>query len=418
MMNVNQTRWVKWLLFAVMILLVGAACNLQAPETAEQATATTFVFPTATEAPATGTISGVIWQDQCQPSAAEDPEAILQGCVDLGEEANLQADGIYEPAEPGLEGIVARLGEGACPAFGMSTATTDATGAYRFEGLIAGTYCISIDASGENADQLMPGIWTFPVDEGAGAVAQQSVTLSEASVLEGVNFGWDPQPEDDLEPVEDTPTPTPEASATPTGTPAATLSPDDPKAGLGDPRFEDNLGNFTNWTLYSNDQVEFTQGDERINMKALEADFSDWWTLAGPNVADFYVEGVVGMTECAGRDEAGLVVRGNKPADDWVGYLFAVTCDGRYAFRIWDGESVIKLVELTGSPYLSAGDSFEHTLGVRAEGETFTLFIDGNQVAQVTDDSYEQGLAGVFIGAGTTPGVEGYLERIALWDVP
>ncbi len=124
------------------------------------------------------------------------------------------------------------------------------------------------------------------------------------------------------------------------------------------------------------------------------------------------------MTSCSGRDEAGLVVRGNRPVEDWVGYLFAVTCDGRYAFRIWDGETVIKLIELTGSEYLQATSDWEHALGVRAEGSTFTLFIDGNQVAQVTDDAYEQGLAGVFIGAGTTPGVEGYLDSLGIWDLP
>ena len=124
------------------------------------------------------------------------------------------------------------------------------------------------------------------------------------------------------------------------------------------------------------------------------------------------------MTECAGRDEAGLVVRGNRPADEWVGYLFAVTCDGRFAFRIWDGESVTKLVDLTNSEQLSPTSDWEHTLGVRAEGSTLTLFIDGSQVAQVTDDTYERGLAGVFIGAGTTPGVEGYLDRLAIWDLP
>lgn len=414
-MKTKRTASICWLGLFLLVGLLLAACNMQAPEPAEQPTATTFAFPTATEAPASGSISGTIWQDECQP--APETDGVPAGCVEQGDQGELQADGVFSPAEPGIGGVEVRLGEGACPAFGLATSASDGSGAYRFEGLAAGTYCISIDASGVNAGVLMPGVWTFPVNEGAGAVAQQSVTLSEASVLEGVNFGWDPQPAEQ-QTEEPTETPTPEASATATGTPAATLSPDDPKAGLGSPRFEDDLTNFGNWSLYSNDQVEFTPGDERIDMVALEADFSDWWTLAGPSVEDFFVEGVVGMTECSGRDEAGLVVRGNKPADDWVGYLFAVTCDGRYAFRIWDGESVTKLVALTASQYLTASSDWEHSLGVLAQGTTFTLYIDGNQVAQVNDDTYEAGLAGVFIGAGTTPGVEGYLDRIAVWDVP
>ncbi|MFP3855241.1 MAG: SdrD B-like domain-containing protein [Anaerolineales bacterium] len=415
-MKTKRPIFAVWVVIAILLTLAAAACNLQAPEPAEEATATTFAFPTATEPAATGSIAGLIWEDQCQPPA-EGVEAVPEGCVEIGENGDLQADGILSPSESGIEGVQVRIGEGACPAFGLATATTDASGAYRFEDLNAGTYCLSVDASGENEAVLMPGVWTFPVEEAAGAVAQQSVTLSEAAVLDDVNFGWDPQPPEELPPTE-TPTPTPEEGATETPTPTATLDPSDPKAGLGEPRFEDDLDTGGNWTLYQNDQVEFSLGDGQIDMKALEADFSDWWTLAGPSVADFYVEGVVGMTECAGRDEAGLVVRGNRPAQDWVGYLFAVTCDGRFTFRIWDGEGVTKLVDLTNSEQLTATTDWEHTLGVRAEGSTFTLFIDGSQVAQVTDDTYEQGLAGVFIGAGTTPGVEGYLDRIAIWDLP
>jgi hypothetical protein len=414
-MELQRTHPWSRVALGLAILLALTACSMQAPEPPEQqATATTFAFPTATDAPASGSISGIIWLDNCQPDGSENPPA---GCVAAGEEGQLQADGIFSPTEAGQGGVEVRLGEGACPAFGLATSSTDESGAYRFDGLIAGTYCISIDASGANAAALMTGAWTFPVDEGAGAVAQQSVTLAEASVLDGVNFGWDPQLAEAVEPTA-TPTETPEEEITETPTPSATLNPSDPKAGLGTPRFEDDLESLGDWTLYSNDQVEFTQGEGRIDMKALLADFSDWWTLTGPNVSDFYVEGVVGMTGCSGRDEAGLVIRGNQPADDWVGYLFAVTCDGRYAFRIWDGESVIKLVDFTASEYLSAGSEWEHTLGIRAEDTTFTLFIDGNQVSQLSDDTYEQGLVGVFIGAGTTAGVEGYLDSIELYDLP
>lgn len=404
--------------------LIVTACNVEAPASPE-ATSTAFVFPTATAVPESGSISGRLWHDLCAAGGegAPEPETAPVGCVAL-EGGGYGADGVLSAEEPGIEGVSIRLGEGVCPSFGLATATTDGGGGFRFEGLSAGTYCLSVDASAEgNASILIPGGWTFPISEETGAVVQQSVTLSESAVLDGVNFGWDFQflPEATAVPGA-SPTATPEVSPTPTmettGTPEATLSPDDPKAELGEPRFEDELESAANWTLYENDQVEFTLGDDRIDMKALKADFTFWWTLTGPSVEDFYVEGEIGLGECSGRDEVGLVVRSSEIDDEWVGYLFAVTCDGRYTLRIWDGETVTDVVPLTDSEFVPTGSDRSHRLGLLAEGETFTLYIDGNRLTQVTDSTYEDGLVGVFIGAGATPGFEGYLERIALWDLP
>lgn len=400
------------LLCAISLLALG--CNLQAPASPE-ATATTFVFPTATEAPQTGSILGRVWADQCDSAAVEES---LEGCVDT--EAGPVADGILVVSEPGLPELEIRLGEGACPAFGLASASTDADGEYRFDGLEAGTYCVSVDASSSaNSNSLLPGQWTFPVSEGAGAVGQQTVNLAEAAVVDGVNFGWD-----SAEVAAATATPeasaTPEVEATPTpeGTPTATLEPDDPRAGLGEPRFNDTFETAENWPLYSNDQVEFSLGEGQLEMKALKADFTDWWVLTWPQAEDFYLEVVGGLKECSGRDEFGLVVRSTKQDEVWVGYLFAVTCDGRYALRSWNGETFDHLVGLTESDLVAAGSEQTHRLGVRAEGTKLELFINGEKLTEVSDDTHESGIFGLFIGSGATEGVEATIDEISLWDLP
>jgi len=410
-----HSRMLQPVLTMSMAALALAACNLQAP-TPDQATATSFAFPTATEPASTGSISGRAWHDTCEPGAdAETPPA---GCV-AGDQGGLQADGILAAEEPGIAGVTVRLGEGSCPAFGLATAVSGADGSYQFDGLTAGTYCLSVDAnSPENVNVLMPGNWTFPVASANTPIGQQSITLTDAAVLDGVNFGWNFGSTEATATVEPTETQSADATVTVTPTPTATLDPSDPKAGLGAPIFEDTFTSGGNWSLYSNDNVEFTLGEGQLEMKALQADYTDWWTLAGPSVEDFYVEAVGGLEACAGRDEFGLVVRSTNQGGNWVGYLLAVTCDGRYALRIWDGEAVIKVIDLTPSAEITAGPNQEHTLGLRAEGTTFTLFINGQQVAQTQDSTYEAGLVGVFIGAGTTPGVEGYIKEIAVYALP
>jgi hypothetical protein len=416
-----KTSYVRPSLAAVIGCLAGlamAACSMQAPEAGPQPSASPFSFPTATEPAATGSISGMVWLDQCDPSDAEGETPV--GCVEASDGEGTRANGILEDGEVGIAGLSVRLGDGSCPGFGLATADTDGQGAYQFDGLAAGTYCVSVESETDpNASVLSEGDWTFPATEGPAPVAQQSVTLGAAALVGGVNFGWDSQP-----PVEPTAEPTAtqtqpvEATATAAGTPTATLEASDPKSGLGDPVFEDDLESGANWSLYSNDQVEFTLGDGVLEMKALKADFTDWWTLAGPEVQDFYVEITGGLKACAGRDEFGLVVRSSKPGDAWVGYLFAITCDGRYQLRIWDGEAVTKLTPLTTSEFIHAGSNQENVLGLKAEGDALTLYANGNELATVTDGTYENGLVGVFIGSGTTPGVEGSIDSLRLWEVP
>lgn len=398
-----------------------AGCSLQAPESPE-ATATEFVFPTATEPPSSGTITGQVWHDLCAAGAEGQPapETPPSGCVRV-EGGGYEADGVLAAEEPGIPSVTVRLGEGACPAFGLAEAATNGEGSYRFDELQAGTYCLSVDASGEaNSAALIPGGWTFPASEESGPVAQQTVTLDDAAVLDGVNFGWDHQflPEVTPEPGT-TPSATPAEEPTATPTPSATVDPDDPTAGLGEPVTQDDLDSFDSWQLYENEDAEFTPGDGRINMKALNADFTFWWTLTSPSVENFFVEAVIGLgDECAGRDQAGIVVRSSEVSDEWVGYLLGVTCDGRYQLRIWDGTAVTEVVPLTSSELLASVPDREYRLGLRAEGETFSLYVDGNLLTEVADDTYDGGQAGVYVSSAVTPGFEAYLDRITIWELP
>lgn len=147
--------------------------------------------PEATPAPDNAAISGIVWHDLCAGSVgtvdASVTEAPPVGCVALPTGGFL-ANGLLEAGEPGLAGVVISLGEGACPATGLATTTTNPAGEYAFTGLAAGEYCVSIDAADEdNTAVLADGRWSFPaVDTGSTAV-----TLDAGETVGDVNFGWD-----------------------------------------------------------------------------------------------------------------------------------------------------------------------------------------------------------------------------------
>jgi hypothetical protein len=185
----------RWLLLAIVALMTGACGGL--PVRA-QTDATPSPSPTANP---TGIIAGRIWRDLCSGGV---------GCVQTVVGA-IRPDGVEAPDEPGIEGITIDLGLGACPSTGLVTTQTDSTGGYLFDGVAAGTYCVSVDPSvGDNAVRLGQSNWTHPTYK--PGVARITVTLREGDETRLVSFGHE------------TESPTPSPSETPS-VPTATGTP-------------------------------------------------------------------------------------------------------------------------------------------------------------------------------------------------
>jgi hypothetical protein len=162
----------------------------------------------------TGFISGLVWHDLCalpDAPASEPPP----GCIDLGGGEGLGANGVYDPGEPGIPGVLVRLGQGTCmPTIILATSITGADGSYSFQGLPAGTYCVFVDSLEEdNILVLIPGGWTHPLHD--VNPTRQAVILGDGEPRSGIIFGWDYQ----FLPSPPTPTPTPAFTPTFTLTP-------------------------------------------------------------------------------------------------------------------------------------------------------------------------------------------------------
>lgn len=406
-------------------ILALASCNLPA-QTTPGSTPTPFIFPSATPSPQTGGISGVVWADQC--SAASNGQSTPVGCVAGAGGQGLVADGVRQSGEPALAGVVVRLGLGSCPAFGLATATTDEGGAYSFNGLDAGSYCVSIDSSqSENVATLQSGVWTHPSGNETNSVAGQTITLPAGGDVKDVDFGWGPQassaPEESTGTPGPTATETPNPNATPTMTPTATatLSPGDPKAGLGAPTFSDDFSDSSTWPVYSDDHVSFTVQNGALNMTAANPDFYDGWSLHTPSLANFYVEISAQFVDaCQAKDHYGIVGRGTCSGGNCNGYLFTVSCDGNYRLKIWDGSvpQSIYLTPWTASGAIKAGPGQVNVIGLRGDGEKLSMYANGNLLQEVQDPTLTDGLFGVFVGAAVTPDLQVKVDSINAWQLP
>ncbi len=221
----------------------------------------------------------------------------------------------------------------------------------------------------------------------------------------------------------DTATPT-ELPQTPTVTstspppPTATLPAGDPRAGLGEPEFFDPFDNGNSWPLYTDDHVSFEVKDSHLVMTAFNPDKYNGWMLTWPVIRDFYLEKTTKTTECSGLDQYGLMFRATKTSRGYIGYLFGISCDGKYSLRRWDGDKYIPLVDWTSSEHIQAGSNQTNRVGIKADGTKISMYANGNLLQEISDETHREGRFGVFVGSANTPNVKVLVDEIAYWDIP
>jgi len=222
-----------------------------------------------------------------------------------------------------------------------------------------------------------------------------------------------------------TPTSTP-TGPTPTSAPTLTPSPNDPRNRLGNPSSTDTMKDATTWIWPTgfNDftDVDFSNGS--MSLTGLKTMLG--WRLANPLGVDFgdlYLEMTVRTTTCKGADQYGMIVRVPVLKDADQGYVFGVTCDGKYAFRKWDGTSGTKgtmtwLKNWTSSQAILAGSNQTNRIGLMMVGKRFLMYANGALLGEVQDSTYQRGYFGVYIGPNQTDNMNIKIDEMSFWENP
>lgn len=399
-----------------------------------------FVGSRAPEPQAAGDagIAGRIWHDRCAnpPAGIPLPDDYPLGCVFDPITDGLIANSLLDPDERGIEAVELSLRMGSCPGEQILSSSSAPDGMYLFAGLAAGTYCVAIDPAGStNTGSLGQGRWTYPsIPEPQGAM-MVNVVLEESEVRADVYFAWDyafepayvaadlTTPTQDLTPsatptTSATPEPsaTPQPSGSPTPSPTPTFSVSDPRASLGEPTWEDDFENDGDWFLYSDEHVSFEMADGKMDLKAYNPDFYSGWSLGWRKDTNMYLEATMNVLACSGRDTVGLVFRA---PDVGRGYLFGVTCDGRYSLRLWDGEEMSRIQDWTTHPALKSGADQTQRIAIWTNGDIIRLYANGELLKELVDATYnEDGLFGVFISSAVTPNFQARLSEFLYWNSP
>ena len=146
-----------------------------------------------------------------------------------------------------------------------------------------------------------------------------------------------------------------------------------------------------------------------------KANILETWSVASPNIYNFYLE-INGTFagECGGKDRYGLIFRA---PDTSEGYLLSISCDGSYRLSTWENEEkkYSSLKPWTTSDLIDAGPGGVNRLGIKADGNTLTAYINGRQVFEVEDSTFGTGRFGILVAATNTPGFTAFISEIAYW---
>jgi len=282
--------------------------------------------------------------------------------------------------------------------------------------VLAPLFCLTFLAL--SCTQAAPAPSPAPVDVATQVEATLQALVPPATILVEPPTTTPPPSATQVPPTETatpTVTATPEVSVTPTA--SATGASGDPRSQLGEPAWKDSFASGSNWTLGEDSFTRAKVEDGKLFFTGLST--MDGWRLTWPEIDDFYLETEINSGKCEGNDHFGLIFRvpDRHAADE--GYLFGLTCDGRYWLRLWDGETMTTLIPLTASAAIRSGAQQNNRIGVRAEGSQLELFANGQALEAIEDETLtDEGGFGLFVGPRKSGSLTVSADEMAYWTLP
>ncbi len=220
----------------------------------------------------------------------------------------------------------------------------------------------------------------------------------------------------------------PPIAAGPTANVTPATGPFDPVATYGTATFDDpmNGGNMSDWVkpetglLPNTNYLKINVTDGKFYVTGKVPGFSTWY-FTWHELSDFYLQSTFDSGSCTSKDAYGLIIRGPEhQAGVSYGYIVSFSCDGAlHVFRL-DGANpytTVDLVSWTPSSYIIAGTNKQNIMGIKAIGNTLTVYANGYQIAEIFDNKYTFGRYGVFVSPETTANYTYRVVQMSYWDL-
>lgn len=219
---------------------------------------------------------------------------------------------------------------------------------------------------------------------------------------------------------------TPTQAGTPTYTPipSFTAPATDPRLRLGTPTSTDPMDNADTWG-WPLGPSEFSSMDFRQGTLVLTGlkEVSGWRLPIRPAFTNLYLEMSAYPESCSGMDSYGMIFRVPVFREADQGYLFEVSCDGRYKLWKWDGKvepngKATVLINWKANAAIQPGANQTNRLGVMMVDDRIILYANGVRLEEVRDNTYPSGYFGVFVNPDKTPNFTVRVDEMNYWENP
>lgn len=218
---------------------------------------------------------------------------------------------------------------------------------------------------------------------------------------------------------------TPSATSPATDTPglgttstAPVLATEDARFGLNlaAPDYWDNFSSTITWVGPNFEGAANLIRDGQLVATDYLADGFLWWSTTKPdiNAGNVYIEVTAALSDCTGKDAAGLALR-VEPNQLNSGYTFEASCDGHFRVRKLLSGSIRTLLDWQASEAINPGPEASNVLGFQAHGNLLTLFVNNARVAEVEDTAFIHGNYGLFADSAQTVGFTVRFSDFKLW---
>jgi hypothetical protein len=189
----------------------------------------------------------------------------------------------------------------------------------------------------------------------------------------------------------------------------------EPKPSPGEPYLSDPLGGVAKWGTQDTKDGTVTVGNDVMTIDSRKPEYFVTSALTHQNVSGNYDYGIspwleqgdVDLTfEATVEQDAGsfaLMGAACRYENGGTFYAFIIQSDGKYTLRKFVNENVTRLVDVTPSNAIHTGLA-TNQVHITCLGNHLQLWVNGTQLANVTDDQLKTGSIAMAGGAGDNPG--------------
>ena len=179
---------------------------------------------------------------------------------------------------------------------------------------------------------------------------------------------------------------------TPFPTPVVTPT-EDMRPNTGDILFEDDFSSRTGWTLTHSQTGSVAYGKNELTIAIGETNAYLFSVREEPTFSDFYLEITAEPNLCKDLDEYGVLIRVT-PTIDY--YRFSLSCNGQIRLDRVSGGQASSPQPWILSGAVPPGAPSSSRLGISAEGEEMSFFVNGQYQFSIHDPRLTSGGVGVF----------------------